>query len=498
MNPSQSPQWRELQQHKIRLGAKPLAALFDAEPQRAQHWLHEAAGVRVDLSRNLIDAPALASLLSLVRAMQLEDWRARLLAGEPVNHTEARPAWHTALRTPPADAKVAASLASEREKFLVLAEQLRAGAIHGATGRPIETVICFGIGGSDLGPRLVTEALGSPSGPRLHFVANIDPVELDTALASADPETTLLVAISKSFTTLETLENVRAAMDWVRSRAPAIDPVRQLVAITSVPARAIEFGVAPDRVLTFPAWVGGRYSVWSACGFPIAVAHGRAQFEALLAGAAEMDAHFAAAPLERNLPVLLGLLGVWYIDFWGLRTRAIFPYAQRLRHLPGYLQQLEMESCGKGVDRDAGALAYDTSPVVWGEVGTTAQHSVFQFLHQGTHIAPVDFVTSAAFAESPVRRERLLYMNAQAQADALAFGDSVLGSAQAKPPYAATHGGRPSTFVTLRALDAHSLGALLALYEHRTFVQSVVWNINAFDQFGVEIGKQLLTQRLSQ
>lgn len=498
MNPSQLTQWRDLQAHQRRLAAGTLAALFDADAQRAANWTFDAAGVRADLSRHLIDAAALDALLALGRAMQLEDWRARLLAGEPVNETEGRPAWHTALRTPPADAAVAASLAAEREKFLALAERLRAGQVEGASGRPIDTVICFGIGGSDLGPRLVTEALGPQSGPKLHFVSNIDPVELDAALAAARPETTLLVAISKSFSTLETRENVGAAIEWMRQRAPALDPARQLMAITSQPQRAAEFGVRPDHVLTFPDWVGGRYSVWSACGFPVALAHGRAKFEELLAGAAALDAHFAAAPLERNLPVLLGLLGLWYVNFWGVRTRAVFPYAQRLRHLPGYLQQLEMESCGKGVDRDGAPLSYDTSPVVWGEVGTTAQHSVFQFLHQGTHFAPTDFVTSAGFADSASRRERLLYMNAQAQADALAFGDRVLGGAQSKPAYAATHGGRPSSFITVPELTARSLGALLALYEHRTFVQSVVWNINAFDQFGVEIGKQLLTQRLSQ
>jgi glucose-6-phosphate isomerase len=497
MNPSQSAQWRELHQHQRRLAALPLSALFDADPHRAQRWVRAVAGIHVDLSRHRIDDAAMAQLRALAREMKLEDWRARLLAGEPINNTEARPAWHTALRTPPRDETQAASLVAEREKFLALAEQLRAGHVKSATGRAIDTVICFGIGGSDLGPRLVTEALGPQSGPRLRFASNIDPVDLDSALAGAQPETTLLVAISKSFTTLETLENVRAALDWIKG-TPGIDPARHLMAITSQPRRAIEFGVPADHVLTFPDWVGGRYSVWSACGFPIALAHGRAKFEALLAGAAVMDAHFATAPLEDNLPVLLGLLGLWYVNFWGVRTRAVMPYAQRLRYLPGYLQQLEMESNGKGVDRDAQTLAYDTSPVVWGEVGTTAQHSVFQFLHQGTHFSPVDFVTSASFADSSSRRERLLYMNAQAQADALAFGDRVLGASAAKPAYAATQGGRPSSFITLPQLDAPSIGALLAMYEHRTFVQSVVWNINAFDQFGVEIGKQLLTRRLSQ
>jgi glucose-6-phosphate isomerase len=284
----------------------------------------------------------------------------------------------------------------------------------------------------------------------------------------------------------------------MRARAPQLDTRRHLAAITSRPEKAREFGVDADLVFAFADWVGGRYSVWSPCGLPVAIAHGTAAFEEFLQGAAAMDRHFVEAAPEENLPLLLGALGLWYVNFWGCRSRAVMPYSQRLRHLPAYLQQLEMESNGKRVDRDGRPLDYDTSPVVWGEAGTTAQHSVFQFLHQGTFFSPVDFITCAAFERSAVERERLLYANALAQADALAFGEAALApSTSTKPEYAIVPGNRPSNFITVPRLDARSIGALLALYEHRSFVQGVLWNINSFDQWGVEIGKLLLKQRLA-
>jgi glucose-6-phosphate isomerase len=495
----ETPAWQALQRHRQALSSYRLDAALRADPARERSWRFEAAGIEADLSRNLATGETWKLLLALADAAQLPHWRERLFAGEPINDTEGRPAWHTALRTAPGDAGVARTVGEERRRMLDLAERLRGGQAKGSSGKPIDTVICIGIGGSDLGPRLVTTALGEAAGPvRLHFVSNIDPVELDVALAQAVPESTLIVAISKSFTTLETLENARAALAWMKRRAPGLDAGRHLAAITAQPERAQAFGVDADMVYTFAEWVGGRYSVWSACGLPIAVAHGAAAFDELLRGAAAMDRHFIEAPPERNLPLLLGALGVWYVNFWGCRSRAVMPYAQRLRHLPAYLQQLEMESNGKRVDRDGRPLDYDTSPVVWGEAGTTAQHSVFQFLHQGTFFSPVDFVTAACFEGSAEPRERLLYANALAQADALALGEAALGSAGgAKPAYAVVPGNRPSTFVTLPRIDAHAVGALLALYEHRTFVQGVLWHVNSFDQWGVEIGKQLLKQRLN-
>lgn len=487
----QLPQWQALAQHQRTLSHVSLARLFEAETQRTSALTFDAAGLRVDLSRHLITQDTLRLLLALARTVEVELWRERLFAGEIVNTTEGRAATHTALRShTPLDLD-----------FLRFAQALRAGEVRGSTGQAINTVVCLGIGGSDLGPRLVTQALGPSSGPRLHFVTNIDPVELDEALAQADPERTLLIATSKSFSTLETLENLRAGLQWLRAKVS--DPAAHVRAVTSQPERAQAFAreqgfaLERDAIFTFDDTIGGRYSLWSACGLPIAIAHGAPAFGELLQGAAAMDAHFRAAPLERNAPVLLAVLAVWYTNFWGVRSRAVMPYAQRLRSLAAYLQQLEMESTGKRVDRNDVALQYDTVPVVWGDVGSSAQHSMFQFLHQGTHWVPVDFIVSARFATSAERRERLLYMNAVAQADALAFGDAALSH----PPtrgHAMVPGNRPSTFIELPDLNAHSLGALLALYEHRTFVTSVLWDINAFDQWGVEIGKKLLALRLQQ
>jgi len=498
MNPDDLPAWRALVKQRDALAATNLAALFERDPQRASRLTLRAAGLAVDLSRQFVTDEVLQGFGDWADAAGLASWRDRLFAGDAVNASEARPAWHTALRSGSGDAARDRELAAERDRFLGFAEALRAGQVRGASGAPIEDVISVGIGGSDLGPRLAVEALGVPSGAaRLHFVTNIDPVELDQALRAARPETTAIVTISKSFSTLETRENTLAALAWMRRKAPGLDAGRHLYGVTSQPAKAVEFGIAPERTYTFPDWVGGRYSVWSACGLPVAIAHGREHFEQLLAGGAAMDAHFRSAPPARNLPVLLGALGAWYGNAWDVRTRAVFAYAQRLRQLPAYLQQLEMESLGKRVDRAGQALRYDTSPVVWGDAGSTAQHSVFQFLHQGTRWAPIDFVTSATFIDSAERRERLLYLNAVAQADALAFGDRVLGDSGARPPYAVAPGNRPSTLITLDRIDAAALGALIALYEHRTFVQGVLWDINPFDQWGVEIGKKLLAKRLA-
>jgi glucose-6-phosphate isomerase len=494
MNPTDLPEWHALVQRRRALELIQIAELFDDDPQRAQRFSFAGAGLQVDLSRNRIDSGTLQALVGLARATGLEKERDDLLAGARVNVTEARPAWHAALRTAPRDPAWATRLAAERERFLHFAEQLRACGVTGSSGLPLQTVVCIGIGGSDLGPRLVTEALGPAQRTRVRFAANLDPDDLASALVGANPHTTLVLTISKSFSTLETAENLHAALGWFRQNAAGFDVTPHLAAVTTHPERATALGIDPARVFTFPEWVGGRYSLWSACGLPVAIAHGRSAFEELLAGAAELDAHFAQAPLASNLPVLLGMLGVWYVNFWGSSTRAVVPYAQRLRHLPAYLQQLEMESLGKRVDRRGAALKIDTVPVVWGEVGTNAQHSVFQFLHQGTGWVPLDIVVVTNHDESSDPRLRLLNRFALAQADALAWGDVLLGE-EALPPHRATPGNRPCTLIRLPRLDARSIGALLALHEHRAFVQAVVWNINAFDQWGVEIGKLLMARR---
>lgn len=493
------PVWETLEACRRSFDARTIDTLFRVEPERAQRWTFEAPHVHADCSRNWIDEDSFAALLAWLESRNFDKTRAALLAGEAVNNTERRPAWHTALRTPPDDPSVARSLHEEQTRFLGFAEALREGRIHGSTGEAIETVVCIGIGGSDLGPRLMTEALGPATGPvAVHFVSNLDPAELDAALTGARPAATMIIAISKSFTTLETLENVRAAREWLASTDVALDPTHHVAAVTAQPERARDFGIHDKRIFSFPQWVGGRYSLWSACGLPIAIAHGHRQFLELLAGASEMDRHFAQAPLDANLPVILGLLGAWYVNFWGARARAVFPYAQRLKNLPPYLQQLEMESLGKRVNHDGRLLTYDTAAVVWGEVGTTAQHSVFQFLHQGTHWVPIDFLVVAEHEQSADKRHRLLHAYALAQADALSRGDTVLGAQRPTTPHGAAPGGRPCNVLSVPKLDARALGAVIALYEHRTFVQSVLWDINAFDQWGVEVGKKMLQQRLEQ
>jgi glucose-6-phosphate isomerase len=496
MQLTDQPEWKRLTVPAELARLQDLRAMFARDPSRRDRMTFKAGGIEADISRAWVDEPALAQLLSLAQLADLTTWRDRLLSGEPVNNTEQRPAWHSALRSPPQDPAVRAELARQREKMFAIAEQLRAGQFLGSTGRPIETVVCCGIGGSDLGPRLVSEAIGDATGQAaVRFATNIDPVDLSHALRGANPESTLIVAISKSFTTLETLENLKAALRWL-AQAPGVRPDQHLLAVTSRPDKAIQFGVPAQNIIAFADWVGGRYSVWSACGLPVVLSHGTEAFKSLLQGAADIDAHFASEEPARNLPVLLGLLGLLYVNGFGMRARAVMPYAQRLRYMPAYLQQLEMESLGKRVSRDGDVLGYSTSPVVWGEVGTNGQHSVFQFLHQGSDPCPVDFITCRSFEQSTEARERLLYANALAQADALAFGDEVLG-APASSTHGESPGNRPSTFITIPDLSPRSIGALLALHEHRTFVQSVLWNINAFDQFGVEIGKKLLAQRVA-
>lgn len=491
----QLPAWQRLMAHQQTLAHVSIATLFAADAQRASALRFEAAGLHVDLSRHRLTHETLQALLALAASVDVESWRDRLFAGEALNHTEDRAATHTALRSP----------SRTPQPFLAFAQRLRAGEVRASAGEPIDTVVCLGIGGSDLGPRLITQALGPGNGPRVRFVTTIDPTELDEALVGAHPQRTAIIITSKSFTTLEPLENLRAAAAWLR--AGGVSRLQDhLWAITAHPERAQAFAqslgceLRPDALMTFEPTIGGRYSVWSACGLPIAIAHGADVFEQLLVGAAAMDAHFCAAPLARNVPVLLALLTIWYTNFWGVRARAVMPYARQLRTLPAYLQQLEMESAGKRVDRSGQLIDYDTTPIVWGDEGTTAQHSVFQFLHQGTHWLPVDFIVNRAFAQSREPRQRLLYLSALAQADALAFGDTVLPtpSQQPRPTWAQAPGNRPSTLIELPQIDASALGALLALYEHRTFVTTVLWDINAFDQWGVEIGKKLLALRLQQ
>ncbi|TAK43917.1 MAG: glucose-6-phosphate isomerase [Betaproteobacteria bacterium] len=468
--PTACPAWQQLGEEAARLRALSLSELFAQDRQRARDCTLAGAGLQLDFSRQRVDSRVLGLLVTLAAERGLPQWRAALYGGEPINVTEQRAVGHTALRAgDAAPGEVRATLARMRG----LAQRLRGGGCW-------RRIVHLGTGGSVLGPQLVVDALGAlDTDLEIAFAANIDPLDLGRALAGARPETTLFVVVSKTFTTEETLANARAARRWLGER----DPASHFIAVTGNAPAARAFGAG--EVLPLPDSIGGRFSLWSAVGLSALCAIGAERFDALLAGAREVDQHFAAAAPERNLPLLMALLGAWNVNFLGAATHAVLPYAHALRLLPAYLQQLEMESNGKCVDREGRALDYATAPVVWGAEGTVGQHSFHQLLHQGTQAVPADFIVAGVNAE--------LDANAEAQADALAFGtaDAPL------PPYRRHPGNRPSSLIRLERIDALNLGRLLALYEHKVFAQGVIWNINSFDQWGVELGKALARRILS-
>ncbi|MGP1516086.1 MAG: glucose-6-phosphate isomerase [Ottowia sp.] len=485
-----APAWAELAAHHARSfrGAQAfdLRSAFAQDQRRFADFSLQAPHVFADFSKSLIDRQALALLLELARQCRLEQHRDAMLSGQCVNNTEQRPALHTLLRTPADDASLPAALADaharclqERQAMLDLAQALR-------TQQRFDDVVHMGIGGSDLGPRLALQALAPhalPGGPRMHFVANMDGHELAAALAAAQPQRTLFIVASKSFGTAETLQNAQSARAWLQAGGvPADELNAHFVALTARPEAARAFGVS--HCLTFAEGVGGRYSLWSAIGLPIALALGAPGFERLLAGAHEMDEHFARAPLQANLPALLGLLDVWNRNFHGYASRCIAPYHHGLRRLPAYLQQLEMESNGKRVDAHGRALPFDTAPVVWGEAGSNGQHAFFQMLHQGTQVIPVDFIAARQPAHTLAGHHAKLLTNALAQSRALMLGQ------QGSDGHRHFPGNRPSLFLLLERLDAASFGALIALHEHRVFVSGSLWGLNSFDQWGVELGKR--------
>ena len=503
-----SEAWRALRDHRASLAGTHLRDLFAADPERGRRFCASAARIHLDYSKNPCTATTLDLLERLAHAAELPQQIAALFAGEAVNRSEQRAALHPALRADAADPAIGAEIARSREQMLALARALRAGAVRGATGSVITDVVHLGIGGSDLGPRLVVSAFAErvAAVPRVHFAANLDSSALAAALSRCAAESTLFVLASKSLSTLETLSNAHLARDWLAAGGiPADKFDKHFAAITSKPERARAWGVADDRILTLGEWVGGRYSLWSAMGLPIAVALGPEVCAELLAGAAAMDRHFRTAPLRANLPMLHGLLCVWQINFWERGTRAVLPYVHGLRHLPDYLQQLMMESLGKRVAQDGSALDFATGAVIWGSEETNGQHSFHQLLLQGTQAVPADFIITAAPHCDP-ESHRLLYANCLAQSRVLMLGQDAAaleaelraaGRSAAEAAFLARHrevpGNCPSNTLVLAAQEPACLGALLALYEHSVFVQSAIWGINAFDQWGVELGKQAAT-----
>jgi glucose-6-phosphate isomerase len=503
------PAWQKLTEHNRAQSRLHLRELFAQDPGRFGTFSLTLDGMLLDYSKQRITEETMRLLAELARKCELEKWRARMLAGERINQTEDRAALHVALRAgapvrfegQDVTREVAAVLADMR-RFV---RGLRAGRIRGASGRAFTDVLNLGIGGSDLGPRLACEALKhcSRGGPRAHFVSNVDGVAIADALEHLTPATTLVVISSKTFGTQETLANAATARSWLERKLKG-KAARHLCAVTADPERALAFGVPADRIFRTWDWVGGRYSLCSAVGLPVALAIGMDRFDALRAGARAMDEHFARAPLERNLPVVMGLLEVWNVNFLGCGARAVLPYDEHLRLLPAYLQQLEMESCGKSVTRDGSRAGHATAPVTWGSAGTDGQHAYFQLLHQGSAVIPADFIACCRPHHRLRGHHPALLANFFAQTEALARGmdaeEAAAGMRAQRLPEAAARrllphrvfdGNRPTTSILLDELTPRALGALIALYEHKVFVQSVIWNVNAFDQWGVELGKSL-------
>ncbi|MEO8653690.1 MAG: glucose-6-phosphate isomerase [Ramlibacter sp.] len=481
--------WAGLQNHFEKAGrGLDLREAFVSDPARFQAFSQEAPHVFADLSKNLIDRSTQTLLLELARECALERQRDAMFAGAAINNTEKRAVKHWLLRAPPGTNSDpdAAEVHATLDAVLEYAEQVRGD-------EAITDIVNIGIGGSDLGPQMAVAALAGFAlpGKRFHFVSNVDGHELAAVLKQLRPDSTLFLVASKTFTTIETMTNAHSARSWFEAEGGR-DVAPHFAALTTNVEADRSFGIT--TTFGFWDWVGGRYSLWSAIGLPIAIAIGDVGFRALLAGAHEMDRHFATASLERNLPVRLGLLDVWYRNFHGFTSRSIAPYHSALRRLPAYLQQLEMESNGKRVDRHGKPLGFGTSPVLWGEPGTNGQHAYFQMLHQGTDVVPVEFIAVAQPSHDlPGHHEQLL-ANALAQAQALMQGKRDPGGHQDFP------GSRPSTFFLLKRLTPASLGALIALYEHRVFVSGAIWGLNSFDQWGVELGKVLardITPRLA-
>jgi glucose-6-phosphate isomerase len=518
MNLTLTPEWQDLLVQKDRLEQLHLRSLFANDAQRFSRFSIELDGLLVDYSKQRIDTPVLESLLALARSSDVAGWRDRMFGGEKINVSENRAVLHTALRHtaftpfPTAENNVMPQVHAVHKQMRDIVERVRSGLWRGFKGDAIQAVVNIGIGGSDLGPKLATRALSALKHPGLtfYFVSNLDSAHLAPLLEKLDPRTTLFIVASKTFTTQETSINAHTARTWLMAAAMEEWAIaKHFIAVTSSPTKAHEFGIPDSNILQIWDWVGGRYSLWSAVGLSLALSIGMRGFERLLEGAENMDKHFCSAPLENNLPVVLALISIWNTNFLGAETTAILPYNESMRHFPGFLQQLEMESNGKTVSRDGEPLTCRANPIVWGEIGVNGQHAFFQLLHQGGWLIPCDFVVTASSDYPLPGHQAPLLANCLAQSSALAFGKteqqarselSAAGLNEAAItkllPHKVFAGNQPSTTILMPSLDPFQLGMLLALYEHKVFVQGVIWGINSFDQWGVELGKQLASSLL--
>ncbi|TAL00553.1 MAG: glucose-6-phosphate isomerase [Rhodospirillaceae bacterium] len=495
------PAWTALADHAHVMADRPMRALFAAEPKRFDNFSRRLGPLLVDYSKHRITAETMTLLMALARARDVEGGRAAMFAGQRINVTENRAVLHVALRNLSDRAMavdgqdVMPDVRAVRARLKSFSEAVRSGARRGATGKPIRHIVNIGIGGSHLGPMFVADALKDHQRPdlSLDFVSNPDRTQIDDVLKSLDPAATLFVISSKTFTTVETMANAHVAQAWIKGTLGNAAVPHHFAAISTNLKAVAAFGIDPDAVFPMWDWVGGRYSLWSAIGLSVILACGYDVFAAMLAGAEAMDRHFEQAPLEQNLPVILALLGIWYTDFFAAPALAVLPYDHRLRLLPAHLQQVDMESNGKGVTVDGTPIGR-SGPIVFGGGGSDSQHSFFQLLHQGPHLIPCDFVVALQGGDQASRD--LLLANAFAQTEALMRGrsqDEVTGTAEVLKPHRSFSGNRPSTTIVLDAVTPASLGMLIALYEHKVFVQGLIWGVDSFDQWGVELGKELAT-----
>ncbi|MCU4640914.1 glucose-6-phosphate isomerase [Acinetobacter courvalinii] len=496
-----------------------LNTLFAADEARFKRFSAEYDQIVFDFSKHRIDQQVLSQLVDLAHVQDLDGWIKRLFSCEQINYTEQRAAMHWALRLPkssPTLPVVNQAVQAQLEQMYALVEKIHAGQCRGATGEVIQDVVNIGVGGSDLGPLMVTHALSdfkvkTAKPLDIHFVSTMDGSQLSGLLHQLRPETTLFIISSKSFGTIDTLSNAQTVRQWLEKALGNNEKIlkNHFVGVSTKPDKMTEWGIAPDKQLLLWDWVGGRYSLWSCIGLPIALTIGVEGFKQFLAGAYAIDQHFQTAPFEQNIPVLMGLLGAWNNNFLDIQTHAVLPYDGRLKYFAAYLQQLEMESNGKSIQRNGEKVSSVTCPIVWGEVGPNAQHAFYQLLHQGTHSVSCDFIapvkrynanqfTYAESAEALVEQHHLALSNCLAQSRLLAFGNQALAAdeLQGLPAYKQYEGNQPSSTILLKELNPYSLGMLIAMYEHKVFVQSVLWNINPFDQWGVEKGKEIANQLL--
>ena len=505
---TRTPEWNNLMQNRRQVGWTDLRKLFEEDPTRGETMTAEAGDLFLDYSKNMVTAETVQLLVALAERAGLRRRIDDMFAGAHINVTEDRPALHVALRMP-RDAEltvdgqdVVADVHRVLDQMAAFSDGVRSGAWTGATGQRIRNVVNIGIGGSDLGPAMAYEALRdySERSMTFRFVSNVDGADLYEATRDLEPAETLFIVASKTFGTIETLTNARSARNWVTGALGDDAVARHFVAVSTNAERVADFGIDPANMFEFWDWVGGRYSFPSAIGLSLMVAIGPAAFRDMLDGFRTMDEHFRTAPFERNLPVLLGLLTVWYTDFFGAETVAVLPYEQYLKRFPAYLQQLTMESNGKHVTRDGAEISYPTGPIYWGEPGTNGQHSFYQLIHQGTRLIPCDFIAFGQPLNPLGRHHDFLLANVFAQTEALAFGKTreqvkAEGTPDGLVPHRMFQGNRPSNTILAERLTPETLGKLVALYEHSVFTQGAIWDVDSFDQWGVELGK-VLAQRI--